>query len=59
MGGNALVQFGTELALPVPFKGDWTRQVRPVIFAEGAQVFDTQCDVLGICLRMQRCVAIL
>ncbi len=29
----------------VPFKGDWTRQVRPVIFAEGAQVFDTQCDV--------------
>lgn len=45
MGGNALVQFGTELALPVPFKGDWTRQVRPVIFAEGAQVFDTQCDV--------------
>ncbi len=29
----------------MPFKGDWTRQVRPVIFAEGAQVFDTQCDV--------------
>ncbi len=26
-----LVQFGTELALPLPFKGDWTRQVRPVI----------------------------
>lgn len=45
VGGNALVQFGTELALPLPFKGDWTRQVRPVIFAEGAQVFDTQCDV--------------
>ncbi|PCN60911.1 MULTISPECIES: outer membrane protein assembly factor BamA [unclassified Acinetobacter] len=45
VGGNALVQFGTELALPVPFKGDWTRQVRPVIFAEGAQVFDTQCDI--------------
>ncbi|WP_410114403.1 outer membrane protein assembly factor BamA [Acinetobacter indicus] len=45
VGGNALVQFGTELALPVPFKGDWARQVRPVIFAEGAQVFDTQCDV--------------
>ena len=45
VGGNGLVQFGTELALPVPFKGDWTRQVRPVIFAEGAQVFDTQCDV--------------
>ena len=29
----------------MPFKGDWTRQVRPVIFAEGAQVFDTQCNV--------------
>ncbi len=45
VGGNALVQFGTELAFPVPFKGDWARQFRPVIFAEGAQVFDTQCDV--------------
>ncbi len=45
VGGNALVQFGTELALPLPFKGDWTRQVRPVLFAEGAQVFDTKCDV--------------
>ncbi|EOR05873.1 outer membrane protein assembly factor BamA [Acinetobacter tandoii] len=47
VGGNALVQFGTELALPLPFKGDWTRQVRPVLFAEGAQVFDTQCDVFS------------
>ncbi|QOW51271.1 outer membrane protein assembly factor BamA [Acinetobacter sp. YH12138] len=45
VGGNALVQFGAELVLPVPFKGDWARQVRPVLFAEGAQVFDTQCDV--------------
>lgn len=45
VGGNALVQFGAELALPLPFKGDWTRQVRPVLFAEGAQVFDTQCKV--------------
>lgn len=45
VGGNALLQFGTELVLPLPFKGDWTRQVRPVLFAEGAQVFDTQCDV--------------
>lgn len=45
VGGNALVQFGSELALPLPFKGDWTRQVRPVVFAEGAQVFDTQCDI--------------
>ncbi|OTU25724.1 outer membrane protein assembly factor BamA [Acinetobacter pittii] len=45
VGGNALVQFGTELALPLPFKGDWTRQVRPVLFAEGGQVFDTKCDI--------------
>lgn len=45
VGGNALIQFGAELALPLPFKGDWTRQVRPVLFAEGAQVFDTQCDI--------------
>ncbi|WP_423854836.1 outer membrane protein assembly factor BamA [Acinetobacter guillouiae] len=44
VGGNALIQFGTELALPVPFKGDWARQIRPVIFAEGAQVFDTDCS---------------
>lgn len=45
VGGNALMQFGAELALPLPFKGDWTRQVRPVLFAEGAQVFDTQCNI--------------
>lgn len=45
VGGNALIQFGSELVLPMPFKGDWTRQVRPVLFAEGAQVFDTTCDV--------------
>ena len=45
VGGNALIQFGTELALPVPFKGDWARQVRPVLFAEGAQVFDTNCNI--------------
>ncbi len=41
IGGNALVSFGTELILPMPFKGDWADQVRPVIFAEGGQVFDT------------------
>lgn len=46
VGGNAVLQFGTELVLPLPFKGDWTRQVRPVLFAEGAQVFDTQCNVI-------------
>ena len=41
VGGNALATFGTELILPMPFKGDWADQVRPVIFAEGGQVFDT------------------
>ncbi|TXD98254.1 outer membrane protein assembly factor BamA [Psychrobacter frigidicola] len=41
VGGNALVSFGSELILPMPFKGDWADQVRPVIFAEGGQVFDT------------------
>ncbi|PKG35244.1 MULTISPECIES: outer membrane protein assembly factor BamA [Psychrobacter] len=41
IGGNALVSFGSELILPVPFKGDWADQVRPVLFAEGGQVFDT------------------
>lgn len=41
IGGNALVQFGAELIVPLPFKGDWTSQVRPVLFVEGAQVFDT------------------
>ncbi|QOW44140.1 outer membrane protein assembly factor BamA [Acinetobacter indicus] len=55
VGGNALVQFGTELALPVPFKGDWARQVRPVLFAEGAQVFDTQCDVPNTAEERQYC----
>ncbi len=52
VGGNALVQFGTELALPLPFKGDWTRQVRPVLFAEGAQVFDTKCDIATGSMKM-------
>lgn len=41
VGGNALVTFGAELILPMPFKGDWVDQVRPVIFFEGGQVFDT------------------
>ena len=41
VGGNALVSFGSELILPMPFKGDWADQVRPVLFAEGGQVFDT------------------
>lgn len=41
VGGNALATFGSELILPLPFKGDWTDQVRPVLFVEGGQVFDT------------------
>ena len=41
VGGNALATFGAELILPLPFKGDWADQVRPVLFAEGGQVFDT------------------
>lgn len=41
VGGNALATFGAELILPMPFKGDWTSQVRPVLFVEGGQVFDT------------------
>ncbi len=41
VGGNALATFGAELILPMPFKGDWVDQVRPVIFVEGGQVFDT------------------
>lgn len=41
VGGNAVAQVGAELILPVPFKGDWAEQIRPVMFVEGAQVFDT------------------
>ncbi|WP_019518606.1 outer membrane protein assembly factor BamA [Faucicola boevrei] len=41
VGGNALAQVGAELIFPMPFKGDWADQVRPVLFVEGAQVFDT------------------
>ncbi len=41
VGGNAMATFGAELILPMPFKGDWTQQVRPVLFVEGGQVFDT------------------
>ncbi len=42
VGGNALVQGGVELVLPLPAKGDWARQIRPAMFIEGAQVFDTK-----------------
>lgn len=54
VGGNALVSFGAELILPVPFKGDWKNQVRPVIFFDAGQVYDTskldkeQVSILGL-----------
>lgn len=41
IGGNAIATFGAELILPVPFKGDWAQQVRPVLFFDAGQVFDT------------------
>lgn len=42
IGGNALIQGGVELVLPLPSKGDWASQMRPVLFVEGGQVFDTK-----------------
>lgn len=44
IGGNALIQGGVELVLPVPFRGDWTRQIRPVLFVEGGQVYNTDAS---------------
>lgn len=44
VGGNALIQGGMELVLPLPTKSDWARQIRPVMFIEGGQVFDTESD---------------
>ncbi len=41
VGGNAIATIGTELILPMPFKGDWARKIRPALFVEGGQVFDT------------------
>ncbi len=41
VGGNAIATIGTELILPMPFKGDWAEKVRPALFVEGGQVFDT------------------
>ena len=43
-----------ELILPVPFKGDWANQVRPVLFVDAGQVYDTSkldkqtVDILGL-----------
>jgi outer membrane protein insertion porin family len=48
VGGNALIQGGAELVLPLPFRGEWTKQIRPVLFAEGGQVFDTTADNFAI-----------
>lgn len=49
VGGNAMITGGLELVLPIPGAGDWASQVRPVIFVEGGQVFDTTgyTDVTG------------
>lgn len=55
VGGNAMVQAGMELILPMPFKGDWARQIRPVLFAEGGQVFDTQCEIQVTAKDKARC----
>ncbi len=40
-GGNGMITGGLELVLPIPYAGDWARQVRPVLFFEGGQVFNT------------------
>ena len=40
VGGNAMITGGLELVLPIPYAGDWARQIRPVLFFEGGQVFD-------------------
>ncbi|WP_410209192.1 outer membrane protein assembly factor BamA [Aquirhabdus sp.] len=41
VGGNGLITGGLELILPIPYAGDWASQIRPVLFVEGGQVFDT------------------
>lgn len=41
IGGNALVQGGLALVLPMPFKSDFSDKIRTSLFVEGAQVFDT------------------
>ncbi len=42
IGGNVLIQGGSEIVMPLPFRGDWTKQIRASLFAEGGQVYDTQ-----------------
>lgn len=46
VGGNALIQGGAELYFPLPGSAS-TQQIRPVIFAEGAQVFNTDSADFG------------
>ena len=41
VGGNGMITGGLELILPIPYAGDWAKQIRPVIFVEGGQIFDT------------------
>lgn len=54
VGGNALLQGGMELVLPMPTKSDWARQIRPVMFIEGGQVFDTESDEYDVDLNELR-----
>ena len=54
VGGNALIQGGMELVLPLPTKSDWARQIRPVMFIEGGQVFDTESDEYDVDLNELR-----
>jgi len=41
VGGNGMITGGLELILPIPYAGDWAKQIRPVLFVEGGQIFDT------------------
>ncbi len=41
-GGNALVEFSTELLLPIPFAED-TRSMQLVAFVDSGNVFSTDC----------------
>lgn len=42
-GGNVLVEFGTELILPIPFLED-TRSMQLVAFVDAGNVFSTYCN---------------
>jgi outer membrane protein insertion porin family len=44
-GGNVLVEFGTELILPIPFAKD-SRSMQLVAFVDAGNVFSTSCGEL-------------